>query len=337
MNTLLEPLSEKVVAAPVQNDANPARCIRILLVDDDPYARELNAGVLIRSGYNVDIAGDGADAWKSLNDVSYDLLITDNQMPRVTGLELIKKLRSEDKTMPIILASGAMPTEELKQHPWLRLDAMLSKPFTIAELLETVKKVLGAADSTRIRIEMNLPIILKAMSEIEPPPRYKSQPPSVMKNTETTSVEESAIAPTEDQANPPHRILVVDDDSDTRQLSVDVLASSGYHVEAVTDGAAGWEALQANSFDLAITDNKMPKMTGIELIERLRSAHMALPVIMATRHLPTHEFARRPWLKPDAMLQRPFSNDDLLATVNNVLHKDDGDDSHQETLLPAYL
>jgi DNA-binding response OmpR family regulator len=337
MNTLLKPPSDKVVAAPIQNDANPPRHIRILLVDDDPDARELNAEVLIRFGYSVGTARDGAEAWNALIEEGYDLLITDNKMPRVTGLELIKQLRSEDMMLPVILATGMMPAEELKRHPWLQIDAMLSKPFTMTELLDTVKKVLHAADSARICVEMDFPIILKAISEIESPSRYRGQRPSVMKNSEITSVEKSAIASTENQTNPPHRILVVDDDRDTRQLSVDVLAGSGYDVEAVTDGAAGWDALQAGSFDLAITDNKMPKMTGIEMIEKLRSAHMALPVIMATRHLPTHEFTRKPWLKPNAMLQRPFSSDNLLATVKNVLRADNGDDSRQEKLLPMYL
>ena len=337
MKALFEPPSKEDVAGPTQNSTNPPRHVRILLVDDDIYVRRLIAGVLINSGYKVDTAGDGTDAWKALNDVNYDLLITDNQMPGVTGLELIKRLRSEDKTLPIILASGAMPMEELKQHPWLQLDAVLSKPFPIAELLDTVKRVLCAADSARIRVEMDFPVIMKAISEIESPPQYRNQSSSVMENHEVASVEMSAIAPPEDQTDSPHRILVIDDDTDTRQLSVDVLAGSGYDVEAVKDGAAGWEALQAGSFDLAITDNKMPKMTGIELIEKLRSAHMAVSVIMATRHLPTHEFARKPWLKPDAMLQRPFSNDDLLVMVKDVLNKDDGSDGRPETLLPVYL
>ena len=318
MNTLFEIPPEKVVVGPTQNQTNPPRHIRILLVDDDPDMRELNAEVLIRSGYNVDTANDGADAWNALNEANYDLLITDNQMPRVMGLELIKKLRSEDKTLPIILVSGTVPTEELKQHPWLQLDAMLSKPFSIAELLDTVKEVLRAADDACIRVEMDFPVIMKAISEIP-------------------SVEKPAIASTDEQTNPSHRILVVDDDTDTRQLSIDVLTGSGYEVEAVKDGAAGWEALLTYDYDLVLTDNKMPRMTGIEMIGKLRSARMAVPVIMATRHLPTYEFAEKPWLKPDAMLQRPFSNDDLLATVKHVLREDDGDGSRPETLLPVYL
>jgi len=151
------------------------------------------------------------------------------------------------------------------------------------------------------------------------------------------SVEEPAIAPVRGRTNSPHRILVVDDNSDIRQLSVDVLADSGYDVEAAQDGAAGWEALQADDYDLVITDNKMPRMTGIEMIEKLRAAHMSLLVIMATGNLPAYEFARKPWLKPDATLQRPFSNDDLLATVKKILHAGDGNDGRKETLLPLYL
>ena len=157
-----------------------------------------------------------------------------------------------------------------------------------------------------------------------------------MKNSEIMCVEESAI-PIRDQTNPPHRILVVDDDSDTRQLSVDVLAGSGYDVETAKDGAAGWEALQAsNYYDLIITDNKMPRMTGIEMLGKLRFARMSIPTIMATRHLPVHEFDLKPWLKPDATLQRPFSNDDLLEAVKKVLHTDDASDGRKETLLQTF-
>lgn len=158
-----------------------------------------------------------------------------------------------------------------------------------------------------------------------------------MKKSGTAFLEEPAINPTPDQTNSAHCILVVDDDGDNRQLIVEVLTRSGYEVEGAKDGAAGWEALQANTYDLIITDNRMPRMTGVEIIERLRYAHMAVPVIMATGILPTHEFERKPWLRPDATLQKPFSNDDLLATVKNVLRTSDANNSHMKMLLPLYL
>ena len=166
MKTLLEKPSEKDSGAPRQNQSRPPH--NILLVDDELHARELHAGVLIRAGYDVNTAKDGADAWNALNLVSYDLLITDNKMPRVTGMELIKKLRSEDMMLPVILASGTVPEEELKRHSWLRLDATLAKPFSVEQLLEVVKQVLRSADNARICVEKDFPVILKAMSEIEP-------------------------------------------------------------------------------------------------------------------------------------------------------------------------
>ena len=166
MNTLLENPSKKISGAPQQNHARPPHSI--LLVDDEFHARELHAAALIRSGYDVNTAKDGADAWNALNIVSYDLLITDNRMPRVTGMELIKKLRSEDMMLPVILASGTVPAEELKRHPWLLLDATLTKPFSVEQLLEVVKQVLRSADNARVRVEKDFPVILKAMSEIEP-------------------------------------------------------------------------------------------------------------------------------------------------------------------------
>jgi len=325
---------EVPVGALLLREPNPP--CRILLVDDDIYIRELYAEVLTRSGYGVDIAKDGADAWTALNNTSYDLLITDHKMPGMTGLELIKKLRSENMTLPVILASATVPTEELKRHSWLQVDATLSKPFSFEELLDTVRKVLHAADSTRIRVETDFPIILKAISKIEFSPRLLNKPPFIMSNTVISSLEESPIASTRHDTNLPHRILVVDDNSESRQISVDILVKSGFEVEAAKDGDAGWEALQVRSYDLVITDNQMPKMTGIEMLERLCLARIPILSIMATSHLPMDEFSRKPWLRPDAMLQRPFSDDDLLTTVKNVLRTDEGNDGRKETLLPVY-
>ena len=300
-------LTEEPAGAAVQRQTSPVH--RILVVDDDPYLCHLSAEVLIRHGYEVNAAGDGAAGWEELNANSYDLLITDNTMPRLTGVELVRKLRSACMVLPVIMATtGRLPAEALSQNPPLQLAAMLPKPFTIVGLLETVKKVLDEAD--------------RANDGSQPFEQRN------MKDTNIAPAGEPAGAPRPRPANSPFRILVVDDDSDTRQNSFDVLVASGYDVAAVKDGAAGWEALQSHNYDLTITDNKMPRMTGIEMIEKLRLAHMTLPVIMATRYLPMNAFARKPWLTPDAMLQRPFSNDDLLEAVKNVLHTDDTPHEH---------
>jgi DNA-binding response OmpR family regulator len=116
---------------------------------------------------------------------------------------------------------------------------------------------------------------------------------------------------------------VVDDDSDVRQLSAQVLVGSGYHVDAAEAGTAAWEALQIKAFNLLIPDHNIPRLTGVELVKKLRLARMALPVIMATGRLPTEALAQNPSLQLAAVLPKPFSIDELLETVRAVLRATD--------------
>jgi DNA-binding response OmpR family regulator len=298
---------EKPAGAPA---ASPA--YRILVVDDDPLICQLNTEVLIAAGYHVDAAGDGDVAWDALQLINYDLLITDNNMPKVSGINLLKRIYAAQMEIRTIMATGRMPDAEFAAHPWLQPTALLLKPYTIAEILDTVEKVLNLADSTTAR-------------------------PLEMMEQQAPQAGMPTMALAAHAANSSRRILVVDDDDNTRQISIAVLAGSGYNVVSAQDGAAGWESLQTYDYDLVITDNKMPRMTGVEMIGKLRSANMAVPVIMATGCLPLEEFARKPWLKPEAMLERPFSNEDLLASVKNLLGTDPGNAGFQKNLVPKYL
>lgn len=116
---------------------------RILVVDDDEDFRSLNTEVLANYGYQVDTAANGALAWDSLQINRYDLLLTDYGLPKVNGLNLIKKLRAASMAIPVIMVSGSVPGEELR-HLNLHIDATLPKPYTLDELLASVRRVLGA-------------------------------------------------------------------------------------------------------------------------------------------------------------------------------------------------
>jgi DNA-binding response OmpR family regulator len=101
--------------APIQCKANPSH--PILVVEDDVLTRHINTKALIKSGYEVDAAEDGSAAWEALQLKGYDLLVTDNDMPNVSGVELLKKLHAASNAMPVIMVSGKMPTEELNRQP----------------------------------------------------------------------------------------------------------------------------------------------------------------------------------------------------------------------------
>jgi DNA-binding response OmpR family regulator len=124
--------------------------------------------------------------------------------------------------------------------------------------------------------------------------------------------------------NPRQRILVADDDELIRQLNTEVLTYSGYLVDAAKNGAVAWEAIQANTYDLLITDQSMPEVTGVGLLKRLHAARLALPVIMATATYPQDEMAEHPWLQIEASLLKPYTFEELLTTVKNVLHAFNG-------------
>ena len=121
------------------------------------------------------------------------------------------------------------------------------------------------------------------------------------------------------EVNPRQRILVVDDDAPMRRLNTEVLMCYGYAVDTAVDGSDAWDVLQHSHYDLLLTDNGMPKMTGVQLLEKLHDSGLELPTIMATGTAPTEEFARAPWLEPAILLLKPYTYDELLAAVKKVL------------------
>lgn len=132
-------------------------------------------------------------------------------------------------------------------------------------------------------------------------------------------LQNSETAPDQDELRPVRHILVADDDSDILHLDTCLLVQSGYHVDTAGDGLAAWQALNSVHYDLLITDHRMPRMSGVELLKQLHAAHLCLPVIMATGTLPEFEFDQSPWLRPTAVLLKPYSMEELLGTVAKVL------------------
>jgi two-component system chemotaxis response regulator CheY len=126
----------------------------ILVVDDEALIRRFNAEVLIGAGYLVDVADNGRSAWDMLQSSDYDLLITDQKMQRMSGIELLLRLHASRRSLSTIMASGMMPAEELKRYPWLQVHAWLTKPCSITQLLVTVEEVLHATTAAHGQMEL---------------------------------------------------------------------------------------------------------------------------------------------------------------------------------------
>ncbi len=114
------------------------------------------------------------------------------------------------------------------------------------------------------------------------------------------------------------RILLCDDEITILKAAEFKLTSCGFEVECANDGLAGWEAIQRQRPDLLVTDCQMPRMNGLELIERVRSIPelQTLPIFMLTGkgfELSQEELAKK-WNVIE-VLGKPFSPRELVAKV----------------------
>ncbi|MBS0209932.1 MAG: response regulator [Planctomycetes bacterium] len=121
---------------------------RILLCDDELHITKAAEFKLVRAGYEVECACDGEFGWQAIQRVKPDLLITDCQMPRLNGLQLVERIRQQPElqSMPIFMLSGKsmeLSHEELARRWDVR--AVLGKPFSPRELLTLVEQAIGVA------------------------------------------------------------------------------------------------------------------------------------------------------------------------------------------------
>jgi two-component system, OmpR family, alkaline phosphatase synthesis response regulator PhoP len=117
---------------------------KVLVVDDEIHIVHVVAIKLRNNGYDVITAENGAEAFKIACEERPDVIVTDFQMPAMTGLEMVEALRQRQDTadIPVIMltARGFAIDDSQKQH--LRISECLSKPFSPKELLRTVEDVL---------------------------------------------------------------------------------------------------------------------------------------------------------------------------------------------------
>lgn len=122
---------------------------RVLVVDDSLTVREVERQLLARLGYEVDVAVDGADGWNAVRGGRYDLLVTDVDMPRMNGLELVAAVRREPRLadLPIIIVSYKDREEDRLAGMHAGANAYLTKgAFRDDSFARTVRDLIGSAE-----------------------------------------------------------------------------------------------------------------------------------------------------------------------------------------------
>lgn len=113
---------------------------KVLVVDDEEYIRELYRDELEDEGYEVELAEDGYDALSKMGTFHPDLVTLDVKMPGLDGIEVLRRIREKDESIPVLLLTAF---GEFRQdfNTWAS-DAYIVKSHDTSELKMTVRKLL---------------------------------------------------------------------------------------------------------------------------------------------------------------------------------------------------
>ncbi|RYH11605.1 ATP-binding protein [Tropicimonas sp. IMCC6043] len=137
-----------------------------------------------------------------------------------------------------------------------------------------------------------------------------------------TPARAGAVAPVEPARGAPLRILVVDDDAVSRMVAEGVLARLGHATQSAAAATAALDMLARERFDLVLTDNRMPEISGLDLLERIRGGdggvNPGIPVILVTASAEDMRSEATRRARPDGLLAKPYDAASLAQEITRV-------------------
>jgi CheY-like chemotaxis protein len=215
----------------------------IVVVDDEPDMRAMIAEYLAGHGFDVREAENGLEALLHVS-ARPAAVVLDVRMPRLGGLETLKRIRGFDPTIRVVIVTGEEDAEVRRRARALGVSAYLTKPVVFQELLAALTgPPTGGRDA-----------------EDSPAPRAAIETP---RRTRT-------------------RFLIVDDDAEYRTVLVELLARRGHDVRSAAGAAVALDDVLRAQPDVVLLDVAMPGMTGLEALPVIRALAPEVTVIMVT-------------------------------------------------------
>lgn len=126
--------------------------MKILVVDDFSTMRRIVKNLLRDLGFtNTQEADDGSTAWPMLESGNFDFVVTDWNMPNMTGIELLQKIRSSDrlKDTPVLMVTAEAKRDQIVAAAQAGVNGYVVKPFTAAALKEKIEKIFERVDASK--------------------------------------------------------------------------------------------------------------------------------------------------------------------------------------------
>jgi two-component system, chemotaxis family, CheB/CheR fusion protein len=260
---------------------NTASDPAILVVEDDPSVRELLDLLFRDEGYRTAAAADGKQALALARTITPDLVVADYRLPNgLTGLQVIAGVREAvSREIPAVILTGDVSTDTMREIA-RRGCAQRNKPVRAEELTHLVRFLLTQS--------------------LQPPVQARSQ--------------------AELKTDMPQRtVFVVDDEGAVREAMRGLLQEEGWTVEVYSSGEAFLEAYRPGREGCLVVDARMPRMSGLELLERLKTTGGGPPAIMITGHADVRLAVRAMKAGAMAFLEKPVQYDELVVNIGRAL------------------
>lgn len=277
--------------------------LKVLVVDDVETMRKVTAGQLASLGYGpADLAVDGADAWRMLERKRYDLVISDWNMPVMTGIALLQLMRSSPRHVhtPFIMITAEAERNRIETAISSGVSDLLVKPYTAARLARSVTR---------------------AMQHQITPENIANTAVNATASGPVSASMLPAAAHVPSKASSPPTLLLVDDTADNLHLLANVFKGQ-YRIKAAHNGEKTLALCCADEPpDLVLLDVMMPGMDGFEVARRMREHPNAenVPIIFVTAL--SDEHARLQGLELGAVdfVTKPINPAQLKLRVDNFM------------------
>ena len=231
---------------------------RVLVVDDNPMARDILTGMVSSFGLDCAAAASGEDALAQLQQASdqqqpFRMVLMDWRMPGMDGLEVAARIRDDahlSDTPAMLMVTAYCRDEVLDRITELGLQGLLVKPVTESALFNAIHDALHDRGKGTRNLQRESPLA-------------SLQIPAALQGC---------------------TVLVVDDNALNREVAQDFLQLAGMQVCTAISGRDALDQMQAQPFDVVLLDVQMPDMDGLEVARRIRQQPQwrSLPVLALT-------------------------------------------------------
>lgn len=274
---------------------------RVLVVDDNPSAREILSAMAGSFGLDVEVARDGTQALAMASSAEekhapYDLVLMDWKMPVMDGIETVKQLQSRHLSkLPAIIMVTAYGRDEAigsAEQSGVPLKSVLTKPVTPSTLLEAIGEALGAGVEVETRAHARADLSSGAIAQLKGA-----------------------------------RVLLVEDNDLNQELARELLEKAGVEVVLANNGREALDILERDArFDGILMDCQMPVMDGYEATRAIRQqpAFATMPIVAMTANAMAGDREKVIAAGMFDHIAKPFNVDEMFNTLAKWIRPDPG-------------